>query len=326
MTKPFKPVTNQVELLKTRGLSFDNEAEAQLYLLKYNYYNVINCYSKFFEDSCDHYIPGAKFNEIIATHNFDLEIKNTLFKNVILFETYFKSILAYTFSENTQGIKNPYLDQRFYDQDNMMQTLKIIMDLSKLINFEQKKQDNAISHYVKKHKEIPLWVLVNFMTFGQAVTLYKSCNKSIKHKITFALNTYINHNLGISDLRMTDKQLELVLSNIKDIRNILAHDNMLCNFQSRDNRPYIPCIFNPKSDKKKEERKTLYFHIRILHLLLSHDQYQTMIDSLKHHVKYLSKNITTIDCCLITSSLGLPDNWSKIDEKNNLFNDSEPGS
>lgn len=42
MAKPFKTLEEQVELMKNRGLYFDDEEKAKSYLLLNNYYNVIN--------------------------------------------------------------------------------------------------------------------------------------------------------------------------------------------------------------------------------------------------------------------------------------------
>ena len=64
MAKPFKTLEEQVELMKNRGLYFDDEEKAKSYLLLNNYYNVINYYSKFFMNGNDYYINGATFDEV----------------------------------------------------------------------------------------------------------------------------------------------------------------------------------------------------------------------------------------------------------------------
>lgn len=318
MAKPFKSTTDQVDLLKTRGLKFEDESEAQIYLLRYNYYNVVNCYSKFLEDFCDHYIPGSSFEEIMAIHNFDSEVKNILMKNVLFFETYFKSILAYTFSENTIGQTNPYLDLRNYDTSTKSKkdaAVDIVDKLKKVISYEKKRANSAIFHYSHKHHEIPLWVLVNFMTFGQAVTVFKCCNKSIQHKITYSLNNFININLGLSTVRLSEKQLILIISNIKDIRNVLAHDNKLLGYESRDSLPFIKEIYNLCTDSNLDSRKDIYSHIRIMRLFLNEGQYNTMINSLIKRIKNLDKKIRTIDYNLITYSLGFPTDFCAQNKK-----------
>ena len=80
--KPFKTIDEQYDLLLSRGLSFTNEEKAKQYLLNNNYYNVINCYAKFFMNEQDKFLP---------------EIKSVLFKYIIEAEKHLKSIIAYRF-------------------------------------------------------------------------------------------------------------------------------------------------------------------------------------------------------------------------------------
>ncbi|MFR4925115.1 MAG: hypothetical protein ACLUBG_01605 [Streptococcus agalactiae] len=46
--KEFKSLTDQLNLLKDRGLKIGDEEKAELYLLTNNYYNIINGYGNSF--------------------------------------------------------------------------------------------------------------------------------------------------------------------------------------------------------------------------------------------------------------------------------------
>ena len=48
MLKEFKTIDEQIEILKKRGLVFDDEEFAKEKLLETNYYNTINGYKKLF--------------------------------------------------------------------------------------------------------------------------------------------------------------------------------------------------------------------------------------------------------------------------------------
>lgn len=95
--KPFKTIDEQYDLLLSRGLSFTNEEKAKQYLLNNNYYNVINCYAKFFMNEQDKFLSGTNFDEITHIHFFDKELKSVLFKYIIEAEKHLKSIIAYRF-------------------------------------------------------------------------------------------------------------------------------------------------------------------------------------------------------------------------------------
>ena len=65
MVKEFKTINEQIEILKMRGLVFDNEEFAKEKLLETNYYNTINGYKKLFITLDD------SGNEIIGWVDFD---------------------------------------------------------------------------------------------------------------------------------------------------------------------------------------------------------------------------------------------------------------
>lgn len=141
-SKPFKTIDEQLELLQSRGVQFTDVNKANLYLLNNNYYNVINCYGKFFIDHDDEYIEGTNFDEITQVHYFDKELKSELFKVIIEAEKHLKSIIAYRFSEEYKSNDYAYLVATNYNSDDMLSIQnRIAKDLSVFLaeNLELKK-------------------------------------------------------------------------------------------------------------------------------------------------------------------------------------------
>ncbi|MFR4948157.1 Abi family protein [Thomasclavelia spiroformis] len=163
--KPFKTIEEQFELLRSRGLSFTDENKAKIFLLNNNYYNVINCYAKFFMTDDDNFIEGTNFDEITQVHYFDKEIKSIFFKSIIDAEKHFKSILAYRFSEKFKDQKYAYLIASNYNDNDILEVTATISSLSKIINKHKTKKDNSINHYINKHNDVPFWILTNYMNF-----------------------------------------------------------------------------------------------------------------------------------------------------------------
>ena len=159
--KPFKTIEEQFFLLKSRGLNFENEEKSKRFLLNNNYYNVINCYAKFFMTDDDRFIPGTTFDEITQVHYYDKEIKSIFFKSIIEAEKHFKSILAYRFSEKYKNqicVSNCFN----YNNDDLLQVTNTISSISKIINkYKAKEGNNSIKHYINKHKDVPFWIVTN---------------------------------------------------------------------------------------------------------------------------------------------------------------------
>ena len=130
--KPFKTIDEQYDLLLSRGLSFSNEEKAKQYLLNNNYYNVINCYAKFFMNKQDRFLPGTNFDEITHIHFFDKELKSVLFKYIIESEKHLKSIIAYRFSEMYKDIDYAYLVATNYNSKNILEVTSLISNLSNM--------------------------------------------------------------------------------------------------------------------------------------------------------------------------------------------------
>lgn len=100
MTKPFTSINDQINLLESRNLCFKDIRKAESFLMLNNYYTVVNCFSRFFilKGSSDDFIKGTNFDEIIAIHNFDREIKMVLFNRILDIEMHLKSISSHIFS------------------------------------------------------------------------------------------------------------------------------------------------------------------------------------------------------------------------------------
>ena len=74
--KEFKTIDEQIDLLKSRNVSFTNETEAKKILLNNNYYNIINGYKDLFIENNNVFKQGTTFEEIYALYDFDRQLRN----------------------------------------------------------------------------------------------------------------------------------------------------------------------------------------------------------------------------------------------------------
>ena len=108
LDKPFKSFKEQIEILKSR---IDIDEETEYYLMRYNYYSIINFYKSPFivKQKPETYFTGTHFNEIKALFLFDHELRILFFNSFTKLESTIKTIIAYHFSECYKNIKEPYL-------------------------------------------------------------------------------------------------------------------------------------------------------------------------------------------------------------------------
>ena len=238
--KPFKTIEEQFELLRSRGLNFTDENKAKIFLLNNNYYNVINCYAKFFMTDDDNFIEGTNFDEITQVHYFDKEIKSIFFKSIIDAEKHFKSILAYRFSEKFKDQKYAYLIASNYNDNDILEVTATISSLSKIIN---------------KHDDVPFWILTNYMNFWQLLYFYEYLDNSLKNKIAKDFSSFLADNLEVEKIQLTPEDLISFLENTLELRNVVAHNNRLLGFKCRGHVHYLPKLHD-KYSITNESKKT----------------------------------------------------------------------
>ena len=98
--KDFKTIEEQIDILKNRGLIFNDENKAKQILISNNYYNVINGYKDLFitQGSKDNFINGTTFEEIYHLYDFDKKIKDIFLEYILKVENNLRSYIAYYFS------------------------------------------------------------------------------------------------------------------------------------------------------------------------------------------------------------------------------------
>lgn len=308
--KPFKTLDEQYQILLGRGMNFSDIDKAKKYLLENNYYNVINCYSKFFIDTGDNYLLGTTFDEITKVHFFDKELKNTLFKYIIEIEKHLKSIVSYRFSETYPTIDYAYLIATSYKPDDILQVTALISSISNLINKELKnKNPNPIKHYINQHGSVPFWIISNYMTFGQLVKFYQHLPITIQNKIAKDFSSFLNENLGTNNQKLQPHELISFLNNIVELRNIVAHNNKVLGFKCKNNTTYINTLHSKCGIQANNQRQDVYNVFIVMQALLTKNQYAQLNNTIRKRARTLNKELKTISCNVILSSLGFPTDW-----------------
>ena len=88
--KEFKTLDEQLSIFKSKGLTINDEEEARNILLKERVLMVSSKEKKF--------VKGATFDELYAIFMFDRELRNILFKNLLIVENNIKSVISYKLS------------------------------------------------------------------------------------------------------------------------------------------------------------------------------------------------------------------------------------
>ncbi len=261
--KDFKTIDEQLDILRFRGLTVDNEATAKRFLLNNNYYR-ISGYSLTLRKN-DVFSKKATFQNIMDIYKFDYELRHILLKYIEIIEVTFKSIYAYEFTK----IYGPtgHLNSNFFT--NQLRHSDILKKAE-----EQKQLRLAHEPYLKHfvddlNQEIPLWAYVDLMTIANISIFYSISETQIKKSVAAHFSLTMSQG---------DTILGQFMHSMTIIRNLCAHGSRLYNrlFEQKPslNKRELQLL---RLDKNNQvDNAHLYGFILIMKRLLQSDDFNEM--------------------------------------------------
>ena len=308
--KVFQSIDDQIQLLLSRDLVINKVDYAKSFLLTQNYYNIINGYGNFFPHTGDKYSNKTTFNEIAQLYNFEREIKQAFLQATLDIETHLKSTFAYRFAEEYPLLQYPYLNINCYANNRTLNVIGTISRLSTKINRYKQKQNHSISHYVRNYDNVPIWVLANYLEFGELKHMLINSIPKIQNNVAKDMMLFINDQSINSSIFPPEIMLSFI-DNINDIRNVCAHNNRLIGFKCHQDVKYWIPIHTQYNINKTDSRNTPYDVYLISQCFLSYNEFAALHNKLRKRFNNLSNQLHSISINLILSHLGFPDDWHK---------------
>lgn len=202
-----KPLTfdEQIEKLKSHGIVIADIEEAKEILKRVNYYRFTGYALQFRKNPAgSDYIEGTTFETVYHLYQVDEILRDTFRRYIEKAEVYYRTQIAYGFSI-AKCTDSPY-DQH-YDENNFFNKkgYREVME-----NFGREKNYYKDSLIVKHHKmkyssKMPLWVIVELMSFSNLSKLYSSMyyseKEAIAGRVGIGRDTLENHLHCLSVLR-----------------------------------------------------------------------------------------------------------------------------
>lgn len=309
--KKFNSVDEQIEKLKSRNVNISNEQIARRYLELNNYYNVINCCARPFlqnKGNSEMYKDGSNFYEIIAIHKFENAIKQDILENLLLIEKHLKSTIAHVFSKYHQ---EPFscLDKDSYNFNTytILDISTLISLISKKINEQTKqKEPNSVKHYIRDHKDIPMYVLIDHFTFGNIVSMFKIMKFKERAEIIGTFNKLLSENIDGVVLNISPHNFDTMLANLLSLRNTTAHNSSLFSFSTRANISYIPALHDKYRINATSSKQNLYSNLITFACFLPSNDFKKFYNSILKRSKKLNNKLHTISVNEIYMKLGFP--------------------
>jgi len=305
VNKDFKTISQQLEILKNKGLIVEDEESAKDILLKENYFFLNGYRHLFMNSSSDRtYVTGATFNELYALFLFDRYSRNIFFKNLLIIENRLKSIVSYQMSKKYGYREKDYLNLKNFttDPEKKRRVRDIVDKMKRQIRINTSRH-NATMHYLKNYGYIPLWILVKVLSFGMVCELFSILKDDDKKEVSEVLGVSVEY-------------LEDFLPILSNYRNLCAHEDIVFNHKTEKMIPdteYHKKLNIFKMDGEYIYGKNDIFSVIIMFkFLLSDDEFRLMLKEFEYEFEKLDGRIDSIPVEKILDTMGIPRNYMDI--------------
>lgn len=303
ITKEFKTLNEQIDILKEKGLTIKDEEYTKKILMRENYF-FLNGYRHLFLVEKDKFIPGTRFEELYSLFLFDRSLRNIIFKYLLVIENNLKSISSYVLSKK-YGIKEKdYLRNNNFTKDPTRQ--KQVNDLLSKMKRQIRvngPQHSATLHYSSNYGYIPLWILVKVLSFGIVSELYSILKPEDQREIASIYNIDVD-------------ELIDYLPILANYRNLCAHEDIL--YENRTQKAIGSTLYHQLLKIKKEDneyiqgKNDLFALIIMLKQLLSKDDFKNLVYEIDHVIESLNYNLVSIKVSKVLDRMGFPNNWKDL--------------
>ncbi len=303
-SKTFKTLDEQIDILKNKGLVIEDIDETRKILLRENYFFLSGYRHLFLESDSKRFLDGTTFRELYAMFTFDRQIRNIIFKNILIVENNLKSILAYVMSKNHGFKENNYLNPNNFVKDSKKkkQINDLIRKMKRQISVNGK-QHAATAHYLINYGYIPLWVVVKVLSFGIVGELYTILQYQDQLEIANAF--------GVDVLSMIE-----YLPLLANYRNLCAHEDICYNNKTQkaiEDTKYHRMLYITKSDGEYIYGKNdLFAIVIILKFILDKDDFTLFMNEISYEIDRLEGKLEVIRIDKVLYAMGFPNNYKEI--------------
>lgn len=306
MTKPFLTYQQQInKLIMDKHLVINNMAYAEEKLKEIGYFSLIGGYKKPFRNPMTRiYENNTTFEDIFALYQFDNALRKLVFHYLAQIEKKLSATISYAFCEQYGELQNAYLDVYNYDYSasNRCGIDKLVSMLDKLANINT--DHEYIVHQRNVYQNVPLWVLINSLTFGQLSKMYSFLQPQLKSKISSNFR-YIN-----------ERELNQYLKVLVLYRNVCAHNERLFSHTVYSEIPdtvlHKKLGIHKNGNQYIKGKKDLFSVIIAFRYFLTNQDFVCFKKALTKLIeKYLKESQRIMEVQLL-DMMGFPINWKCI--------------
>ena len=282
--QPSISVDEQIENLLSLGLIIDDKDYAHSILSDISYFRLIKAYSMGLKTKNGDYHKNVRFEDIVQLYLFNSNFRQALFPLIEKFEINLRCKLT-AYLCDKYGVLGYENKDNFSFSDERFQAF--CDDVQKEIN------RNARTPFIKNFRsnhtdgKIPLYALVEILSFGTLSKLYKAMKKEDKKAIA-------------SQYGISYTYLESWIESLSHVRNICAHYGRLYNAKLTK----TPRLYKKYIRGNISNYRIFASLLSLKHLLPNDRHWHDFLQTIEILIeKYPSVKL---------SQMGFPQNWAEI--------------
>lgn len=306
MNKPFITYTAQVEKLTNEKHLIVTDTNFAITSLKnISYFGLIGGYKDPFIDVQTHkYINNTTFEDIVALYEFDEELRGLVFKYLCHIEIKLRSSISYYFCQKHGERQEEYLNPNNYSTSPKSKrgVIKLIKILDNVAN--KNKDHKYLVYQRNKYHNVPLWVILNALTFGQISKIFEFLPQKMQGLICQDFG-----NIKKNDMIKYLKVLTLY-------RNVCAHNERLFSHHTYSSIP--DTLIHKKLNIPKHHSKyicgknDLFCVVITFRHLLPRADFLVFKKHLMHIFNQYKKKNSNLKLDKLYEYMGFPSNWKHI--------------
>jgi|GEM_PF-6175558 len=298
-------------------------SEAADILKIHPYYSLVNGYQRALEteENSEKFRDNLSLEYLAQIHTYETILSSNLLRTLLSFETNIKNILQDIISKEFGICEDDYLNTSLYRNNNSNPNrTKVTERLTNIARYKSKVTRSLLKY--RENGNVPPWILVNDLTFGELKNWYQILPVELKKVL---LNEFNYFNMP-EDMFLEFFRISLDILN--DFRNGLAHGDILNKIIIRDSVHYhhLSHAFSSSVISQQEfnvqhvGKNDLYGAVLILFMLAPTNYKQLMHVQLKNDL-ILFDSLIKLDSSQARRLLGIPDNiLDRLDKiKEDLF-------
>lgn len=258
-----KKIDELLEIWKIKGLEIEDENESLKFIKSNNYYR-LSGYAKLFYNDTKKFKEGTKFKDIYNLYRFNSELRRIVMNLTeeveILFRSYIAHYIAHNFGVEGHLNKDNFKDEELHNKFTSELRNKITMYRNK---------PSIKHHSLKYNGKIPVWVMVEILSFTNLSYLYSNMKNTDRKKI-------ITENYTDDEVVKNAIEVKNWIRIICDVRNMCAHYENLIGSKLK-NRLKMPTKYSSKCTN--DSMYALFFILKIL--INDQNKWNRFIDQLE---------------------------------------------